>query len=185
MSDIAILREMFKEEVTVSLKEELEGKRERRSVILYEPQGNYSIKINGMPKSDEVIVIKADTFSGPREVFVGSKGECKRADFIIIADTSTEKIILYIEMKAGRDNAKSIINQLKGAHCFVTYCREIGQSFWNQHNFLKDYSCRFVSIQKISIAKKTTRPSTKTIHDQPDKMLRLYHSANFQFNSLI
>jgi hypothetical protein len=185
MSDIAILKEMLKEEATVSLEGKLEGKRERHSVTLGEPQGNYSIKIDGMPKPDEVIVVKADIFSGPREVFIGSKGECKRADFVIIADTPTEKIILYIEMKLGKNDAKSIIKQLKGAQCFVAYCREIGQSFWNQRDFLKDYSCRFVSIQKISISKKTTRFTAHPVHDQPDKMLKLYHSRSFQFNSLV
>jgi hypothetical protein len=40
--------------------------------------------------------------------FTGDKGECKRADFIIIANTTNEKVILCLEMKKSRDSNSSI-----------------------------------------------------------------------------
>jgi len=43
---------------------------------------------------------KADAFKSPGAVFQDSRGECKRADFVIIADGIHKKTILCIEMKA-------------------------------------------------------------------------------------
>jgi hypothetical protein len=89
-------------------------------------------------------------------------------------------------MKAGRGGTeKEIIRQLKGAQCFVAYCREIGQSFWDHQNFLKEYEYRFVSIRNISIPKKTTRPSSRSpLHDRPDRMLKISSPKGLQFNHL-
>ncbi|NEP60630.1 MAG: hypothetical protein F6K31_27135, partial [Symploca sp. SIO2G7] len=120
----------------------------------------------------------------------GKRGECKRADFVIIADTDNKKVrkvILCIEMKAGKGGTESeIIQQLKGAQCFVAYCREIGQLFWNQKNFLKGYEYRFVSLRDISIAKKTTRTSAKIgTHDCPERMLKITSPHHLQFNRLV
>lgn len=133
-------------------------------------------------------MIKLDEFFDVRKIFTGSKGECKRADFIIIANTNSEKVILCLEIKKGRDSNPSITKQLKGAECFVSYCREIGRLFWNQPDFLQDYQYRFVSIKNISISK-TSMSSRKLsqkseIHDQPEKMLKISAKAK-QFQELI
>lgn len=88
MSDIAILKEMIKETAIVPL----EGNDNKKKVILREPPpANYSVTIHEMPNDDEVIIIKADTFSSPNQVFQGNNGECKRADFVIIANTNKKK----------------------------------------------------------------------------------------------
>lgn len=194
MSDIAVLKQMIQENFTVSLAERKDGTHFNYSVTLTETQDNYSVTIDGMPKPNEVIVINADQFEAPRKVFNGSKGECKRADFIIIADTDTEKIILCIELKRKKDSPKTIIQQLKGAKCFVAYCQEIGKVFWNQQNFLDTYQYRFVGIGYIPISKTKTRPdlrdstpistSTKT-HDCPERMLKISRQDCIQFNFLI
>ena len=120
--------------------------------------------------------------------FEGQKGECRRADFVIIANTETKRIILCIEMKAKSTTSTElkIIQQLKGVKCLISYCREIGQSFWNQQDFLNDYEYRFVSIRNISIPKKPTRISHKTgIHNCPEQMLKVNSPHNLQFRSLI
>ncbi|NCQ94481.1 MAG: hypothetical protein EWV75_14720 [Microcystis wesenbergii Mw_QC_S_20081001_S30D] len=188
MSDIAMLKEMIKDCAIVELEYQKEYKRDSYLLKLTEPQDNYSFVVNGMPKPDEVIVIKLDDFFDVRKIFTGSKGECKRADFIIIANTPTEKVILCLEMKKGKDSNTSIIKQLKGAKCFVSYCREIGRSFWNKLDFLQDYQYRFVSIKNISISKTTTSSpkfSQKSeIHDQPEKMLKISAKAK-HFQELI
>ncbi|NCR39255.1 MAG: hypothetical protein GPJ21_04920 [Microcystis aeruginosa W13-11] len=156
MSDIAILKEMISKCAIVDLEYKKEYKRDSYLLKLTENQDNYSFVVNGMPKPDEVIVIKLDNFFDVCKIFTGSKGECKRADFIIIANTPTEKVILCLEMKKGRDSNPSITKQLKGAECFVSYCREIGRLFWDQPDFLQDYQYRFVSIKNISISKTNT-----------------------------
>lgn len=184
MSDISILQEMIQTTATVSL----EDSYNKKKITLEEPPpAGYSVTIHGMPNDDEVIVIKADTFSSPNSVFQGEHCECKRADFAIIADTENKKVIIFIEMKAGQGGSeKEIIQQLKGARCFVTYCREIGQSFWEQKNFLDGYEYRFVSIRNISISKRPTRSSIRTPkHDQPEKMLKITSPKGLQFNHLI
>ncbi len=152
MSDIAILREMIRDLSTVTLV----SNQTRNKVILTEPQPpNYSVTIEGMPEEENVIVIKADDFKSPDTIFRGNHGERKRADFVIIADTGKKKVILCIELKAGRSGeTHEILQQLEGARCFAEYCKEIGKSFWNQPKFLTGYDYRFVSIKNISVKKK-------------------------------
>ena len=173
MSDIAILKEMISKCAIVELEYKKEYKRDIYLLKLIENQDNYSFVISGIPEPDRVIVIKLDEFCDVRKIFTGSKGECKRADFIIIANTTSEKVILCLEMKKGKDSNTSITKQLKGAKCFVSYCREIGRSFQNKPDFLQDYQYRFVSIKNISISKTTTssrKPYQKSeTHDQPEK----------------
>ncbi|MEA5619995.1 hypothetical protein VB711_19410 [Cronbergia sp. UHCC 0137] len=162
MSDIAILKEMIQKNATVPLEDDLDR---RNKVILKEPKPpNYYVTIRGMPDDDNVIIINADEFKSPDTIFNGKRGECKRADFIIIADTDNKKVIICIEMKAGKGGTmKDITAQLQGAKCFVAYCREIGQSFWDHPNFLQDYKLRFISITKIT-QKTTTRFDRERIY---------------------
>ncbi len=183
MSDIAILKEMIKPTATVPL----EIRHHKNVAILKEPEADYAVTIFGMPDDDQTIIIKADDFEAPKKIFANSKHECKRADFVIIADTNRGKFIVCIEMKAGNGRSQEIKLQLKGASCFVAYCREIGQAFWDNSSFLdlKDYKYRFVSIRNASIPKKPTRHSGKDdIHDHPDKMLKITSANHIQFNEL-
>lgn len=184
MSDIAILKEMIQESAKVPLVEDSYGK---KKVTLKEPDGNYSVTINGMPDDEQVIVIKADAFTSPKAVFTGAKGECKRADFIIVADTETKKVILCIEMKAKAKTSPEweIIQQLKGAMCFVAYCQKIGKEFWCVQKFLDAYVYRFVTIRNINIHKKPTREAITDDHDSPERMLKITSPHYLQFNRLI
>lgn len=181
MSDLDILHQMIKDAVKVSLV----GKYNKKQVTLTEPQqSNSAVTIYGIP--DNAIVIKADAFKSPDTVFNCSKqGECKRADFVIIAETGQKKVIICIEMKTTKASKKEIIQQLTGVQCFITYCREIGKAFWNQPDFLNDYVYRFISIGHTSIPKNKTRidypPGT---HDRPDKMLKIDWPHHLQFNQL-
>ena len=194
LSDIDILKEMINKQATVQLKEQQDGTRLKYSVTLTEPQHSYSVTIDRMPKDDKVIVIDVDTyFPAPKKIFTGSKGECKRADFVIVTNTGTEKIILCLEIKKRTDSKSTIIKQLTGAQCFVAYCKEIGKAFWNKHNFLDAYQYRFVSIGHISISKKKTQsessinnnPDSKEIHDCPNRMRIISYSGSLLFDRLI
>jgi hypothetical protein len=178
--DINILHELIKD----TAKQTLVDNYGKKQTTLTEPQcPEVSVTISGLP--DNVIVIKADAFVSPGTVFKGSRGECKRADFVIVADTGTKKVILCIEMKAKNDGEKEIIQQLTGAQCFVGYCREIGKAFRNQPDFLKDYVYRFVSISQISIAKSKTRATRLAdTHDRPDRMLKIAYPHHLQFSHL-
>lgn len=180
MTDLEILHQMIRDAAKVPLADNY-GK---NKVILREPhQPDSSVTILGVP--DDAIVIKADAFRSPDTVFDGSHGECKRADFVIVADTGNKKVILCIEMKTTKDSEKKIIWQLTGTQCFVAYCREIARAFWNEQNFLDGYVYRFVSIGHTSIPKRQTRTIRQAgSHDRPDKMLKIDWPNYLQFNHL-
>lgn len=182
MPDIDILHKMIKNTAKVPVNE----KYGKNQVKLTEPQHpKSSVTIFGLPAN--VIVIKVDAFKSPDTVFAGSQGECKRADFVIVAETDKKKIILYIEMKARKGAEKEIKKQLEGAQCFVAYCREIGRVFWKQQDFLKSTNCvcRFVSIGHTGIAKQKTRITRKSDrHDHPERMMKIAWPHHLQFNLL-
>ncbi|GAX36532.1 hypothetical protein [Nodularia sp. NIES-3585] len=185
MSDIAILKEMIKKTATVSLENDPHG---NKIVKLQEPDlPDCFVIIRGIPDEDQIIVIKADQFKSPDTVFIGSKGECKRADFVIVADTHTKKVIICIEMKAKPTTSKEweIIQQLQGAQCFIAYCQKIGKEFWGQPKFLDSYVYRFVTIRNINIDKKQTREKKTDSHDRPERMLKISSPHYLQFNHLI
>lgn len=180
MPDLAILHQMIKDGAKVPLLE----KHGKKSVVLSEPQHpDSSVTIAGMP--DNAIVIKADAFKSPDTVFTGLHGECKRADFVIVADTDNKKSIICIEMKAKKASEKEIIQQLSGAKCFIVYCQTVGKSFWKQRDFLAGYSLRFISIGHTSIPKRRTRIDRSAgTHDRPERMLKISSPHHLQFDQL-
>jgi hypothetical protein len=180
MSDIEVLHEMIKPAAKISLV----GDGNKKTVTLNEPQQPKStVTIVGIPES--AIVIKVNLFRSPDTVFVGTKGECKRADFIIVADSLHKKSIVYIEMKLTRDSEKEIMQQLTGARCFMTYCQNLGKEFWERPEFLNDYNHRFVSIKHTGTQKRKTRHDRPTEnHDSPARMLKISSPHRLEFNQL-
>ncbi len=168
---------------------------EKKTVVLKEPgnqqQSAYSLQIRNAP--DNTIAFKADAFPPPKSIFKNSKGECKRADFIVIAHTDKANWIVYIEMKSGKGGSKNeIIQQLLGAQCLVAYCRAIGRGFWREPQFLqeKDYQQRFIRVRSIStrIPKRPTRtPPESGQHDTPERMLKINAPAKntLEFRQLV
>ncbi|MCT7967457.1 hypothetical protein NG799_14040 [Laspinema sp. D1] len=184
MGDIAILKEMFQDTAIVSLEE----CKHKKQVTLEEPgPPKYEVTLYEMPNENEVIIIKADAFKSPNTVFKGKHGECRRSDFVIIADWKNFKVIVFIEMKRRQAENSYIITQIKGSECFVAYCREIGRKFWNKPDFLSNYEYRFVSTRDISISKSSTRDKTKQqeINNTPEKMRKLSSRDYLQFYKLV
>jgi hypothetical protein len=103
---------------------------------------------------------------------------------VIIADTGRKKVILCIELKAGKGGqTHEILQQLEGARCFTEYCKEIGESFWNRPEFLTGYEYRFVSIKNISVKKK--RSIIESGGNAASKTPFLVRKGScFQFNDL-
>lgn len=76
--DMEILAELIKKTAQVELKEE-NGK---LYAILDEPQSPDSmVKIRDLPL--DALVIKVDQFRSPEDIFNGTKGECRRADYVV------------------------------------------------------------------------------------------------------
>ena len=124
MSDLDVLQELIYEGALIPLMETPYG---GKIVVLGESdsQGGiqYSIKIKGIP--DDSVVVKTDMFPSPRGIFSCQRGECKRADYVIVTNSETDNFIVHVEMKKGEGNASEMINQLKGSECFIAYCRAI------------------------------------------------------------
>ncbi len=189
MSDFDILRDLIRDETLASV----ECQHGKKIIVLEEPgnqqQSAYSLKICNVP--DDIIAFKADAFPPPNSIFKNSKGECKRADFVVIASDDKANWIVYIEMKSGKgDSEKEIEQQLRGAQCLVAYCRAIGQEFWQEPKFLekKNYQQRFISVKNIGIPKRPTqmRPESGQ-HDTPERMLKINAPAegDLRFNKLV
>lgn len=177
MTDMEIISELILESALVPHENEY-GK----PVIKLQETGikSYVCFIRNIPS--DAIVIKADAFIAPKSFFKGHKGECRRADFIIISEE--KKVILYIELKAGTEDASNIIKQLKGASCLIAYCKEIGKKFWSESTFLDGYAHRYVGMVKLSVSKKPSRHQSARLHDSPESFMRISSSHNLQFREL-
>lgn len=177
MTDMDILTEMLMDSALIPIENEY-GK----PMVKLEEAGVKGAKacIRNMPA--DTIVIKADDFPAPKKFFQGDKGECKRADFIIISEE--KKVILYIELKVGKKDASHIIKQLKGSACVITYCKEIGKHFWEQETFLNGYAHRFIGMVNLSISKKPSRYKSLPLHDSPELFLKISSPHHLQFKEL-
>ena len=184
VNDIQILREMLIDRLQVESQQQRQGK---SSVELTDLTSGTSVTIKGLPLDS--IVIRADDFEDPVTTFNGTKGECKRADFVIVSNDEYEgKWIICIETKGGNKTRPKIIAQLKGAQCFISYCKSIGKSFWGSEEFLDGYEYRFVSIARLNKAKKPrTQPfhSTGQLHNHPDDFLKTFQTPILYFRKLI
>ena len=109
MSDFEILQELIKDEIRAPV----ECEYNKRTIILEEPgnqeQSAYSLKIRNVP--DTVFAFKSDAFPPPKRFFKDKKGECKRADFVLVANGDRANWIVYIEMKSGSGGSGGEVEQ--------------------------------------------------------------------------
>ncbi|MFY9258920.1 MAG: hypothetical protein WAO71_00270 [Gallionella sp.] len=181
---------MLQNSATVPLELDRYGK---EMVRLNEPSradhAGYDVIVRGMPNEANCVIIKTDEFTPPSKFFQGTKGELKRADFVIIANTQNKKMIVCIELKARKETSSTaeVIQQLKGAQCVIGYCQQIAQQFWGETSLLKDYEYRFVTVRDISISKKTskTKSDLDALHDTPENMLKINSPNNLYLKQLI
>jgi hypothetical protein len=180
--DLNILDAMIQDSAKVSLTTTPYNK---NKVLLTETHGvNYQVQINNLPKN--TLVIKSDEFSAPTGFFNGTKGECKRADYVIVSDEGDRKVMIFIEMKAGDAEKKEVIQQLKGSEALMKYCQKIGQLFWEESNFLTEYDLFFIGLTNINIDKGRSRKN-KNIQrcDRPEHMFIINSAKTLIFNRLI
>lgn len=175
-SDLDVLRELIKDEAVVTVKKDQHGK---NFLELKESGGGKSpgYKIEVLNTPEDAIAIKSDMFPSPKKIFRNTKGECKRADFVIIAKDGKKNWIIYIEMKrSNHGSEKEIMRQLQGSRCFLDYCRTVGRTFWEKAGFLEEevYQQLYVSVKDIGVDKKPSRESRRpSLHDCPENMLKI------------
>ena len=189
MNDIEILKDMLVCDAQVPLRQ---GGGGPLSVELTDRQANTTVEIKGLPHDS--IVIRAEDFEDPLTVFKGSKGERRRADFMIVSNEEQGKWIIYIETQAGNyKRRREVIEQLKGALCFVHYCKCVGKEFWEWEEFLDGYQYRFISMVDINSNKETKKTrhysphiqSRGRLHDTPDAFLKILRSPSLYFRKLL
>ena len=143
MNDIEILKEMLVPDAQVPLQQ-----RQGMSPSVELTDKCTTVEIKGLPHDS--IVIRADAFNPPN-VFRGLRGERKRADFVIVSNEEQRKWMICIEIQASDPKTAAHVEaQLKGAQCFISYCRCIGRSFWGSEEFLDDYQYRFISMADVN-----------------------------------
>lgn len=184
VNDIAILKEMLSEGAQVRL-QQVAGK---TFVELKDKQAKTTVEITDLPHNS--IVIRAETFKPPN-ILKSLKGQRKRADFAIVSNMKGEKWIICIETQKGTGkDPEEVEQQLRGAECFMGYCKCIGKSFWQSKSFLDGYQYRFVSIVNINIDKQTTRPykpgnqPRKRLHDNPENFQEIPGHQSLHFDQL-
>ena len=188
--DLDILRDLIKDEALVTVKKNRHG---GNFLELKEPGGGKSpgYKIEVLNTPEDAIAIKSDVFSSPKKIFKNTKGECKRADFVIIAKGEKGSWIIYIEMKRSNyGSEKEIIQQLHGSRCFIDYCRTVGQTFWGESGFLQEevYQQLYVSVKNIGVDKRPSRGKRRpSLHDCPENMLKISAPSQkrLQFRKLL
>ncbi len=180
MNDTEILKEMLVSDAQVPLQQE--GLR-RTSVQLTDTQSGTTVEIKGLPHDS--IVIRADDFEEPLKIFEGSKGERKRADFVIVSNDTKKWIICIETHDSDHKERAEIIEQLKGALCFVNYCKCIGQEFWLEKEFLDGYEHRFVYMAYTRVDKRSTYPKTpRPLGHRPENYLKIPGKSH-HFSKLI
>lgn len=183
VNDIQILREMLVGRAQIKLQQG-QG---RPSVELIDLQAGTTVEIKGLPPDS--IVIRAEDFENSLTIFNGSKGERKRADFVIVSNDENErKWIICLETKGGNKTRSEVVAQLKGAKCFISYCKCIGKSFWESEEFLDDYEYRFVSVVRLNDPRKRrTEPFyyTENLHGRPEVFLKISRIFSIHFSKLI
>lgn len=176
MNDLQVLKELLRTNSVIDIRD--------KKATLVEPKTKdhkgYSVSINGIP--EDSIILKVDDFPTPKPIFNNLKGECKRADFVIITSDS----MIFIELqKSNNKLSLEIIQQLKGAQCFIDYCRSIGKEFWGKSDFLKIDKQYFVSIKNIGISKRPTREPVNGANTSPENMLKIGSPHHLEFGGLI
>jgi len=160
--------ELVNQMVANCARAKLDPHQDNCKVTLTEPDcPDSEATIFGVPQ--RAVVICLDKNFVLERVFRGNHGECKRCDFIIVAEKSNSIVIVYIEMKLTRDSKGDIEKQLYGARCFVRYMQELGKTFTNHKVFLDDAEHRFVSIKHTGSRKNKTKfDRSVEIHDTPE-----------------
>ena len=178
MPDINVLERLFNNNAKITIEDHY-GK---KKVVLKEHQAQDSVvEIQNIP--DDAVVIDLDNAFVNSELFAGTCGECKRADYLIISEKKQK--VLFIEMKRTGAKLKDIIKQLKGSLCAFEYTQSIAREFFQEREFLNNYEQRFISINHTGMAnRKTLIEKVAGKHNKPDAPLKLSWTKTVQYNQI-
>ena len=155
--------------VTPNARVPLEPNYDRHKVTLTEPAcADAQATIFNVP--ERAIVVRLDESLTLQRVFRGDLGECKRSDFLILAERGPSLVIVHVEMKRAGGKHAEVVRQLEGSRCFVLYMQALGKAFSSHKTFLDDARHRFVSIRHARPQKRKTKITRAgATHDRPDR----------------
>ena len=105
-----------------------------------------------------------------------------RRPSVQLTDAQSGTVEIHDSDHKGRSE---IIEQLKGALCFVNYCKCIGKEFWLEKEFLDGYEYQFVYMAYASIDKRSTHPNTpRPLGLRPENYLKISGKSH-HFSKLI
>lgn len=155
----------------------------RPMVSLREPECESEAAIYNIPS--DTIVVRLDGRFDVGRIFSGSYGECKRSDFILIAEHNAKIVFVHIEMKLTRGSNPEICHQLRGSHCFVFYMQEVGRMFAGHNTFLSQTVHRFVSIRNTGPRKRKTKIDRVVgQNDAPERAMKISSPRRIEFNQI-
>jgi hypothetical protein len=151
-----------------------ESIRDRQYFVLEENDPAAKLKrveIRDVPEGS--LLLKMQEYPALSGVFKSTKGECKRCDYIILTPCENDLYILYIEMKSLYPNKQDVILQLKGADCFMTYCRALAECFHSSEISSCSSKKRFILFYSNNSNKTSIVPrAMSAVHSSPENMMR-------------
>lgn len=182
--DLRILREMLVPEMILEPFIGTDGKAWLRLTDPDNPRSCVTIT-DLLPHT---LAFKSDAFTVPGRCFQSSRGEAKRADYILISAGEKERWVIFIEIKGSPRFAynAAIYNQLRGSRCFFEYVRIIGRSFWESPEFLKEYHERYVVFPRATHrGKPANRFPGSLTHNTPEQVRRIMENMGIRFRKLV
>lgn len=157
------------------------------NLVLEEKSNNvsYKLTVSDIPSSVlDIIAIKSDMFDVPSAFFNCNSGECKRADFVVIARYKNRGHIIFLEMvKENNKTSKKLSPksdddfrlQLIGSACLLDYCKSIANGFFGIVGFLDSsiYDSHFVAIQLGNLRKTGWKKVVRAENSTPTTMRKL------------
>lgn len=155
----------------------------RHEVTLTEERAPTSqVRLCGVP--EDSVVIKIGNFPDTRKFFQSGHALNHRADYMIVCPSS--KVVVYVEIKEGRDSRAEVVSQLRGAECTGVFIRELGRVHLKQKDFFEGYRNVFVGFSHATVNKRVTgRPTQKGSGASPEDLKQVNFSSRCQFARLI
>lgn len=146
--DLQILREMLVPDMILEPETGVDGKPRLR---LTDPDNpNACVTITGL--LPHTLAVKSDRAACISRCFQSSRGEARRADYILICAGEKERWVVFVELKGSMKYTSfhGLASQLLGSRCFFEYVRCTGRMFWACPGFLSAYAERYVVFPRSS-----------------------------------
>jgi len=103
-----------------------------------------------------------------KRILNADPGIFKSCDYLIITVMKEELYWVFVELKSEEFKKNYIIQQFKGASCFIEYCNAIIEHFFNPSIKSMTINTRYVLIAGKPLDKRRTKSIKYTKHTKPE-----------------